>query len=321
MIKLHVMNLGRLIRSPLWLTGLALVLALAWPHAAQADSPGQGYQGPDKCAECHYAEAAAWHESSHAYALEAADRVLQTACAGEGLYSDCTCLECHTTAFDPNEGTYAHQGVTCEACHGAYIEGHPEADPMVLVADASLCQDCHQDTHQQWSSSPHAQANVQCIGCHQVHSQDLRLSDGTLCDSCHSGQRDGLVHTAHIGRGAECVDCHLTSAYTPQAPEDAAYLMVAERPIPASHGFAVSSTGACIACHQEEQGADHSVDFQAVIDQSSRLASEIDQLEEEKRSLQTWAFVALGGGLGVGGMMGAVLVLAIGFVWQGRRRS
>ncbi len=320
MIKRQVMTLGRLVRPSLWLSGLVLVLMLALPLAADAGPPGPGYQGPEKCAECHYAESAAWHESSHAHALEAADNALQAACAGEEPRSECACLQCHTTAYDPNSGTYAHQGVTCEACHGAYIEGHPEADSMVLVADDSLCQDCHQDTHQQWSGSPHAQANVQCIGCHRVHSQDLRSSDGTLCDSCHSGQHGGPVHTAHIGRGAACVDCHLTSAYTPQASEDAAYLTVAGRPVPASHGFAVSSTGACIACHQTGQGIDRSVDVQAVIEQSSELASEIDRLEQEKRSLQTWAFVALGTGLGVGGMMGAVLVLAIGFVWQGRRR-
>jgi hypothetical protein len=315
------MMLGRLVRPSLWLTGLALILMLGLPLAVYASPPGPDYQGPEKCAECHYAEAAAWHESSHAHALEAADRAVQAACAGEETYMGCACLACHTTGYDPHEGTYAHQGVTCEACHGAYIEGHPQADPMVLVADDSLCQGCHQDTHQQWSGSTHAQANVQCIGCHRVHSQDLRSSDGTLCDSCHSGQHEGPVHTAHVGRGADCIDCHLTSEYTPQAPEDAAYLMVAERPIPASHGFAVSSTGACIACHQSGQGFDRSVDFQAVIEQSSQLEIQIEQLEAEKRSLQTWAFVALGSGLGVGGMMGAVLVLAIGFVWQGRRRS
>lgn len=147
------------------------------------------------------------------------------------------------------------------------------------------------------------------------------MSEGILCDSCHAGEHQGALHAAHVGRAAQCTDCHLTDAYTPDTADGASYLMVADRATPSSHNFAVSSTEACIACHEMGGGIDQSVDLQAVIDQSSKLAADLERVENEKRSAQTWAFVALGGGLGIGGLLGMVLVLAVGFVWQGRRQS
>jgi hypothetical protein len=234
---------------------------------------------------------------------------------------DCACLECHTTAFDPVEGTYAYGGVTCEACHGPYLEDHPYSGTMDLFADSSLCQSCHVDTHQQWLISSHAQANVQCISCHQVHSQDLRLADQSLCESCHAGQQQNPVHAAHVGRGADCVDCHLSSDYELQASlevEDLAAMAMAERPTVASHEFSVSSAEACIGCHIQGAGLHQAISNAATTEQASALAVELDQIEEENRSLQSLSLITLGVGLGVGVLLGAIFFLAVGFVCQRR---
>ena len=306
-----------------WIAGLTFLCGLIFPVSVEAAPPRQEYEGPEKCAECHYAEAQQWNDSGHAHALIDAERSLQLACAGEGGYVDCACLECHTTDYDPNQGTYAHGGVTCEVCHGAYIEDHPVDGSMVLTSDSELCQSCHVDTHGQWASSPHGDADVGCTSCHTVHSQDLRLSDKVLCDSCHRDQYLGPVHNAHVGRGADCVDCHLSHDYQPQMPAGAEsqVMAVMDRPNIASHTFAVSTTRACVSCHAEGAGLQQVVYSDAVTERASQLALELDTVLDENRKLQTMSVVTLGVGLGVGIFLGAVFVLAIGFVYQGRSRQ
>ena len=78
------------------------------------------------------------------------DESMHMACSEDVEAGECSCLGCHTTDFDPNEGTYVYGGVSCEACHGPYIEGHPKDGVMHLDVDSSICSDCHAETHQQW---------------------------------------------------------------------------------------------------------------------------------------------------------------------------
>jgi hypothetical protein len=194
---------------------------------------------------------------------------------------------------------------------------------MALATDSGLCQSCHIDTHEQWLHSPHALANVSCTGCHRVHSQELRLTNQELCDSCHRGQHQGPVHAAHVGLGADCTDCHLSTAYEPHRLDVDGLELVAvtDRSTVPSHEFSVSNTEACIACHTEGAGLQQAVHSATVNEQAERLALELGQVEEENRSLQTLSLVALGVGLGVGALLGAVFVLAVGFVCQGRGRQ
>lgn len=314
---------GRSAHATAWIAGLTLLCSLIFPIGVQAAPPRQGYEGPEKCAECHYAETQQWYDSGHAQALLDAENSMQLACAGEGGFMDCSCLECHTTAFDPVQGTYAHRGVTCEACHGTYLEDHPANGPMVLSSDSKLCQSCHVDTHAQWAASPHGGAEVGCTSCHQVHSQGLRLEEQDLCDSCHRDQHQGPVHIAHVGKGADCVDCHLSHEYEPDYLEGAEtrVMDVVDRPNVASHTFSVSSTEACVSCHTEGAGLQQVVYSDAVSERASQLALELDQVQDENRSLKTVSVVALGAGLGVGVLMGVIFVLAVGFIFQGRSRQ
>lgn len=312
-----------LVQAIAWIAGLTLFCGLMFPLSVQAAPPQQGYEGPEKCAECHYAEAQQWYDSDHAQAFLDVESSVQLACTAEDGYVDCSCLECHTTAFDAHQGTYSHSGVTCEACHGTYIEDHPDEGLMNLTYDSQLCQSCHEDTHGQWASSPHGGAEVGCASCHEVHSQDLRLDDQVLCDSCHREQHQGPVHSAHVGRGAECVDCHLSHDYEMQPMEgmDSQVMAVVDRPNSASHSFVVSSTEACISCHAEGAGLAQAVSSEALTQRATQLALQLDQVKDENRTLKTMSLVALGVGIGTGIFLGTVLMLAIGFLCQRRAQQ
>ena len=110
---------------------------------------------------------------------------------------NCDCLTCHTTSFDAATPMPDAAGVTCEACHGPLVTGHPESGEMPLDVDSSVCSDCHVDTHAEWQTTAHGEAGVQCIGCHKSHTQNLRLDDQKLCESCHSDRLLDSGHSAH----------------------------------------------------------------------------------------------------------------------------
>lgn len=314
MPRAHVVRFGVVRRAGLF---LALLLVLALPMAAQAGEAQPQEAGPQQCALCHLAEAQEWQNSPHAQAIEALDHdALVNECnasAGE----DCTCLRCHTTNFDPTTQTFSQQGVTCEACHGPYVEGHPENGVMQLDVDSSVCSNCHTETHKAWEQTPHAQAGVQCIGCHRSHSQDLRLKDEALCASCHRDQLQDYGHAAHMRTGVDCVDCH---AKPPLAKVDA---RTASQPTALStHQFSVD-TQVCTECHQEM----FQEDTQLVVAQSATpplaasAAADVVAAQANQRRLQGVTALSFGLGLGIGGMAGIIFVLVIGFVLAQQRRA
>ena len=160
------------------IAGLVAVLAL-FSTVAFADAPIPLQEDPGQCALCHQAEVQDWQTSPHAGAMTSMDPAALTQCQ-ENQGTDCTCLSCHTSSFDPTAQTVPHEGVTCEACHGKFVEGHPENGEMKLSVDSSVCSECHTETHNSWENTAHAQAGVQCIGCHRSHTQNLRLDDEAL---------------------------------------------------------------------------------------------------------------------------------------------
>ena len=129
------------------------------------------YTGAAACAECHGGAAmgyqfSKWRASRHAYAYASlgTPRARQIA-AQAGLDSDPRsapeCLKCHATAFHQPSGgvleTYTvHEGVGCEACHGAGSEYSSESvmKNPALAASAGLkktgpetCAACHANAH------------------------------------------------------------------------------------------------------------------------------------------------------------------------------
>ena len=200
------------------------------------------YQGPRLCQECHPDEYAAWSHTTHASAAASPNftRLLQeSAQVGE-------CFACHTTGYDAANGQFLLAGVTCEACHGPYRPGHPEAS-MIVADSAQLCGDCHTETLAAWQKSRHGQAGVTCVACHEVHTQRIRASVVTnaLCAECHVELQD-VMHLDHSINTIHCVDCHvprLPIVMGIQAGNGHALM---------DHTFTASSS-TCVTCHEDEE--------------------------------------------------------------------
>ncbi len=145
------------------------------------------------------------------------------------------CGKCHTTGYVPEGnqhglpglvGTWAADGVQCEACHGPAGD-HVDSFGATPPPGGKACSECHfRDAnfrmpwkggftrhHQQaedLSHSPHAA--MDCSVCHNPHRSVVYDDGGTItaCSDCHAGDDDNN-HYALTGGMAnlECVDCHM----------------------------------------------------------------------------------------------------------------
>jgi hypothetical protein len=325
-LSIAAVTKGGVVSRLLQIGFLVVLLGPVPPTTVLAGPPEPPYKGPEKCAECHSAETEAWQNSPHAKAMADIEAAMPSACSEEAA-TDCTCLACHTTDFDPVKRTYVYGGVSCEACHGPYVESHPKDGIMHLDVDSSVCSDCHVDTYQQWQESHHAQAGVQCIGCHLSHSQDFRLTDEALCGACHGERLEDFAHTAHETAGIGCTDCHLSSSPVDETAALASADKSVGRGTVASHRFTVVSSQACVGCHgqtihEETAGAALSqvanVRLLAMADRAPELAAELEVAEKANKALKVMTLVGVGLGMGVGVMLGIVLMLVVGYVTQGR---
>lgn len=146
-----------------------------------------------------------------------------------------TCETCHAEVFkkfsDNPHSKLAMQhggkGVTCESCHGAgkaHVESGGDKTKILDLASASpkqvdeTCLGCHAGSHPNFLRSPHAKANVSCIGCHTVHDAApdtvlLKASQPTLCYQCHTDVKPAFAAPFHhkVDEGLiKCSDCHDT---------------------------------------------------------------------------------------------------------------
>ena len=196
---------------------VVLTLTFLWPSGSRASfdtgslqtsSFAATYQSPRHCRECHSAEFQAWSGTSHADA--SFDPVFQVFLQKAQRPGEC--YACHTTGYNSVTGQFALAGVTCEACHGPYREGHSAAN-MLIASPEELCGTCHTGTLTEWASSRHGRTGVTCTACHEVHSQKTHSADNTnaLCAGCHKDQTQDVTHSTHLRSYADvyCVDCHL----------------------------------------------------------------------------------------------------------------
>lgn len=300
---------------------LAALLVLGLPLTAQAAPLGQEPVEPEPCAGCHREEAATWQDSPHAHALLALDQTRQVVCTDPTVSTEyeCGCLDCHSTDYDPAARTYAHAGVSCEACHGDYVAGHPQEGTMRLAVDASVCAGCHATTYEQWQGTAHAQANVQCTSCHVAHSQETRLGDDELCASCHQ-DRDNVHHAM----GVSCTDCHISP---PPTDNTFTVSLRGDNRAP-DHRFGLVAES-CAGCHSQsihespESTASQDIRAQLVAMQARtrELARSLEETKRVNDSLKTMSVVSLGFGLGVGGMVGIIAALVVGYIIQRRAQD
>jgi hypothetical protein len=281
---------------------LSLVLFVPTGFAATAGEPlGQSTE-PPVCQDCHPDEYELWQDSTHASAVS--DPRFQAALKGQP--NEEACLECHTTGPDSATG----EGISCEACHGPYVEGHPDAATMVLPMESETCRSCHRAAFEEWEESTHGSSNIECFDCHLSHSQGLRTgSEETLCAACHEMREMQATHVTHHIDGLECSGCHMQ----PQTTDPhAGMAMTVEA---STHGFAFDAE-ACMDCHNQVALAD-TVAMPpaemglAAVEEAAASAEEIQTLERRLASLRNVAVAGMGLAFGIGGFLGLVAGLVV----------
>jgi formate-dependent nitrite reductase cytochrome c552 subunit len=153
------------------------------------------------------------------------------------------------------------------------------------------------------------------------------LTDEALCGACHRDRLEDFAHTAHESSEVGCTDCHLSSATAQETAALASADQSIARPAAPSHSFTVVSSQACVSCHgqtiHEEILHDDltqaaNVRLLAIADRAPELATQLEAAEQTNKSLRVMTLVSLGLGIGIGGMMGIIFMLVIGYVVQGR---
>lgn len=158
------------------LAGLAVMLALLGILLAV---PGQQVQasdvaetGADQCATCHKPMYELWSVSKH----------------GAG-------------------------GLDCQVCHKLETGAgeHPFDLSFSTEPEELTCAVCHAEVTADWVSSRHGEVGMQCVSCHNPHSQQQKPLEGnqTTCENCHRDQKDAMHNSTHMAAGANCVTCHL----------------------------------------------------------------------------------------------------------------
>lgn len=237
--------------KPVWVTfslvfaaclavGVAVAIsqpASAAPNPAPAMQEGGEYKTSEACAGCHREIHETWSGTLHSQAFSSP--IFQEDWVKQG--SAASCLECHTTGFDPNTGNYGEAGVACEACHGPLQKDHPK-QPMPITPDYTLCARCHKTTTDEWQASKHGQVGLNCEACHNSHSQQPRAATvNELCSNCHKNTGSSFTHGTHANSGLQCSDCHMAAVSHTSSTGGL---------FATGHTFVVGSE-ACINCHKD----------------------------------------------------------------------
>ncbi|MGL4648856.1 MAG: hypothetical protein ACRC1H_05565 [Caldilineaceae bacterium] len=276
---------------------LAAFFCLVAPQVARAQDPltsGDTVAIPTEevkpCTSCHEDEADSWMASPHAL------------------------------TSNPDTGEAA---ASCTTCHGDYVRGHPDEALTPLRADSNACKTCHAGTFTQWENSTHGAEGVQCISCHQPHSQEMRLTDERQCTACHQESLDDPMHSAHWQAETACTDCHmaqvsadaaLAMAHSAGASDGAALMAV----LPSTnHDFVSVSADNCLGCHAEDVSSNQQTSFSTTAltardteEALSNTQAELESAEQRNYSLTIFSLANLGFGLGIGGILGIVFMVA-----------
>jgi hypothetical protein len=275
------------------------------------------------CETCHPDEYSVWKDSTHAQAT--LDPVFQEQLAKSHNQGDC--LKCHTTGFDTGSGKFMSEGVTCEACHGAYKEGHPAAETMALPMDVGTCRMCHEAAFSTWETSKHAEQKIECFDCHQAHTQGVRTgSTETLCAACHTDEQTKLAHSVHGISGVDCGSCHMAEGMTDTSRASGVQISAS------SHSFTVPADvcNRCLSSATHPAGSARSNTAQITAAGAAgakqgetaarvkELESEVASLEARVNSMRNLAVITMGLALGVGAFFGLLAGVVGMSLWHAR---
>jgi hypothetical protein len=198
----------------------------------------------DRCALCHEQATKDWLASPHAQTM---NDIFLNEWTNEGKKWEC--LVCHATQFDRKAGTFSHEGISCESCHGAMKEDHPDKSKMTLPVTSEVCQGCHAITYGQWRVSAHGQKNIRCFDCHKMHGMKLRTDQpDQMCGTCHTERLKDFSHATHSIEGLHCLSCHM--------PEVKGSVMKIRGLGVRGHTFGVGAE-TCANCHRDMVHASH----------------------------------------------------------------
>ena len=245
---------------------IALMIAAT---AALADEERES----DRCALCHEEATKDWLASPHAQTMDDAFLNVWTK---EGKKPEC--LVCH--ASRPN----SHEGVSCESCHGAMKEDHPDKSKMVLPVTSEVCQGCHTVTYGEWRVSAHGQKNIRCFDCHKMHGMKLRKDQpDQMCGTCHTERLSSFSHATHAIEGLHCLSCHM--------PEVRGAGMKIRGLGVRGHTFGVGAE-TCANCHRDMVHTSHERETLSEEVQKlkaatpEKLTTRVDDLEKESSKLR-----------------------------------
>jgi predicted CXXCH cytochrome family protein len=256
---------------------------------------------PNECAECHQEIYAQWLTSPHARAS------LSETFVGEyaRLNQPSMCMGCHASGYDSKTGSYAFEGVICSTCHTVDLNAPHPPGTITRAESSAACGTCHSGAHapsyNEWLTSAHSAARIDCINCHTPHNNGLVMGDvNTTCANCH---KDAAQENIHMTAEQNCADCHMRVV-----TDNTGYLKKT------GHTMAVEA-GACATCH----GDLHAIEPRPRDGELSR--AELERLQGEVARLEVQAQETWLSGL-LGGVLGMAIIGAAGFIIlrRGRRQ-
>jgi hypothetical protein len=339
-VILHELGRGTMFAGRLAIVPILLILLLmpaVAGAALAAPTPHLGdMQDDPTCQSCHPEEHDVWKDSVHAGA--GLDPLFQEQLAK--AHNQDECLTCHATGtvtsqVQADNDQVMAEGVTCEACHGAYQPGHPAETTMKLpVESTATCRTCHEAAFAGWEKSQHAEKNIECFDCHLAHSQGVRTgSVDKLCAACHSDQGTEAAHSRHGINGVNCTSCHMAKQMTATAAGASGAQVSAS-----SHSFLVAAD-VCSGCHAGTihttaigdarapgslavSAGDTEVQAAATDEKAlEELRAQVGELQGRITTLRNTAVIAIGLAIGVGGFMGLVVGLVGMGMWKRNRRT
>jgi len=217
--------------------------ALAETPAAEKSSKDMVLVGDAACTKCH--------DEDQAYP------VLRIGKTRHGVTADKrtpTCTSCHGESEEHarrgKEDNPPRPDITYSAMRTAVpgierVINDVRYSPSPASERDAVCLDCHQGGERMfWDGSTHANRDVSCSSCHQVHTDHDRVRDKEtqteLCFTCHKEQRAQMHRPSHhpvLEGEMSCSSCHNPhgSAGTKQLTKDS-----------------VNET--CYQCHMEKRG-------------------------------------------------------------------